>query len=417
MIKKFKFKLLTDIFISKICLVAIVFITDIALARILSVSDRGAVLAINSSVFFTASCITFGLEYGFLLIPELPSIRTIVKIYLKIIPYLLSVGIGVSYAISVRYGLTTYNMLFVMVLMCCEISTILILPCLLQYSSAISYGLIRVARRFLALTFILLIYNIFYQSLLTVTQCIFCFSLAWLIGLLSGCYILSKKISINDFNIDKGINYLNLVKPGSTVFLAKFCERFQTQVGLILLGFLGYSTAASLYAIGAQATEAAVFASGSISIGLLAKKGNRNILNKHEVVRIFWVIILLALLGVIFIWPFLHDLIVKIYGGHYDKSVPLVKMLAPALIIYSGYPLISTFLLRHGSKTLVVFANFFSIATNAATCFFAIFIMKISPPTAATMSLFLALSLNVVIVFLGSYKIFRQPVESIAQDH
>ena len=405
-----KFKLLTDIILSKLVLVVIVFLTDVALAHIMTVSDRGNLLAINSSIFFCASCITFGLEYGFLLKPELPPLQSITKIYIKISPYLLFAGIAISCILSIRYDLNAYNTLFVMLLMSCEIATILILPCLLQYRSALSYGFIRVARRFLALAFILLTFIMLRYSFITVGQGIFFFALAWLIGILSGVYLLvqSKQFK-NDAN-QKGIDYLVLVKPGSTVFMAKFCERFQTQVGLILLGLLGHSSAASLYAIGAQATEVAVFASGSISIGLLAKKGNQNILNKREVVHIFLGIIFLAIMGVSVVWPFLSDLIIGIYGSNYEESVYLVKLLAPALIIYSGYPLISTFLLRSGNKTLVVFANLFSIAANASICFLTITVLHISPTKAATISLLIALCLNLLIVFLGSYKTFREPL-------
>ena len=397
-----KYRIILNIFLSKIALVVIVLLTDIALARIMSVSDRGAILSLNSTIFFLASCITFGLEYGFLIVPNLPSLESVLRVYLKAIPKLFFCGIFISLFVAYRYKLGVAETIFISLLMLCEILSILVLPCILQYRSATNYGLIRVARRLLALIIMIFVFLMMNRSNISLQISIICFAVAWSTTLLYALFIIRSSIPHSSLSTKgNNLSYRKLIQPGSAIFLAKFCERFQTQVGLIILGFFGFKSSASLFAIGAQATEVAVFASGSISIGLLAKKGSDNILKKNEVKRVLLCIFVLAFLGTVLIWPFLLPIILGLYGNNYAESASLVKIIAPILIFYSGYPLVSTYLLRRNMKRLVLFGNLTSTMANIAYCVVAIRVFDMSPHMAATQSLFFALSLNLAIVVFG----------------
>ena len=396
-----RIRMLFGILGSRIILALVIFLTDIALARVMTVSDRGMLLALQSSILLFGSWPTLGLEYGFMFAEHLPGLRSIIQSYKKIIPILFITGITLSILLGYRYKLDLVGSVSVSLIMISEILTILALPLLLQYKNVTSYGLARIWRRGMVLCLMLGAYLFLDRQKVPVNIALMIVASGWISALLYAltCIRSATKRDMNCVQQVPGL--LKTWIKGASMFIAKNCERFQTQVGLLILGLLGFPREAAFFAIGSQAIDLAIFASGSLSIGLLTKSGNKNLVTKDDVIKLVGIINTGALLGIVCIWVFLERILVMLYGQAYGVAAELIKILSPALVIYSGCPLVSTFLLRQGRRRLTILGSTVALATNILSCIILVKTRALDAATGCTVSLLFGLTLNMLIVGVG----------------
>ncbi len=391
---------LTEILGSRVLIVLFAALTDILISRVMTIPDRGAFSALQGSILLLAGLCTCGLEYGFMLTPELPDLSRLMRRYLRALPMLATLTVALIVGFFLRYELDVFELLAVAVITVAEVATIMLLPLILQYRSAGRFGLVRILRRGLLFLGLFVAFPLLPQKLITLPVALGLNALAWVIA--AGLAIISVKDGLG-LGAAKAIPPLaGLWRKGAGVFFAKYAERAHSRVGLLVLGFFGMPEHAAYFAVGALAVELSIFIAGSLSIAVITRRGDSALLEGRSLLVVG---VLIAIFNVIVgatVWLLARPAIHLIYGVAYDPVVPLVRLLMPALVVYGAYPLLSTHLLKLCRTKLVLLGNYLALAANFGYLVFSMVTGQANAAMAAVHALLLGLLLNVLIVGLGS---------------
>lgn len=390
---------LAEILGSRVLIVLFAACTDVVIARAMAISDRGAFSALQGSLLLLAGLCTLGLEYGFMLAPNLPSPKKLLRCYLRALPVLLVFGAALIVAMVLRYRLGPLAAVATAVIGLAEIVTIVYLPLLLQYHGSARFGLVRVLRRGLLCAALGIAFIALKPQLVSLSLALVLHAGSWLAA--ASYAVISLRRVLGSGPSAEPPSLVSLWRAGAGIFFAKYAERAQSRVGLLLLGLAGLVDQAAFFAVAALTVDLSIFVAGSLSIAVITRREDSALLGGRMLLGVGIGVMLLNVVIGALVWFFAAPVIAMIYGEAYLPVVVLVRWLMPALVVYGAYPLLSTHLLKLGQSRLVLVANYAALGANVA--YAAIRLPAAGPSGAlvAVQALLIGLAVNVIVVLVA----------------
>lgn len=393
---------LAEILGSRVLIVVFAAVTDVLVARVMTLESRGLFSSLQGSILLLAGLCTLGLEYGFLLTPDLPGLRPLLARYRRSAAVLVPLGAVLTAGFIWRYHLGLWQGVAAGLITAAEIFTILLLPLILQYRGSGSFGFVRILRRGLLFAGVGALALLPGFTPVSLEAALAMHALAWLIAAGFAAYYVARSVSGGGEATPPRL--LTLWRHGANVFLAKYAERAHSKVGLLVLGMAGAAEAAAFFAVASLAVDLSIFIAGSLSIAVITRRDEGALLGGRELRLVSLAVIAMNLVVGVAIWFLTAPLVARIYGDAYLPVVPLVKLLVPGLVLYGAYPLYSTHLLKVRRTRLVLVGNFSALALNLAIGVLLMALGRTSPAQAVSIGLLAGLLVNVFSVGSASLR-------------
>lgn len=307
------------------------------------------------------SLCTFGLEFGFMLAAQPPKLSSLLQRYKQAAMIITPFTVVLALILSWHYTLESFDTIAIIIIAVAEVLTIIFLPVNLQYRSVVRFGFIRISRRAILFFFILFLSLIISSGQISLSFGLQIHAFAWLF---SAIFSIAGIKGLKNRGGEEAEKLTVLWIKGAGIFFAKYAERAQPRIGLIILGMANMAKEAAYFAVASLVIDLSIFISSSVSIGILTKQGGVSLIAGKMLLRICLIVIAMNCAVGVAIWFFIEPVLIFIYGDLYLPVANIVRILTPILAVYGAYPLLSMYLIKINQTKSVIFGNYLALILN-----------------------------------------------------
>lgn len=357
---------------NRLAVIGVIFLTDIALARVFGPNGKGVYNYFVATVITAGTFLSFGLNYAYLNLTrsrkeyELYAFRFLsflilaissIPLFLAVWPGYAQLDVGMSGLSSFMWGFAIFS----------ETLVAYILIILLRHHGPVWYSSARLLRRtalFLSVSILPFIVGHrlgLRYSLLTVVFS--AFSLYVIAGFL--CYKALHRENPQRPSMNQIAHH---IRYGFTVYLTKLADRFLYRAGLIILGLFEGPASVGVFAVTMGMADILLVLSNSTGLSILADRAKVDLSEEgsSHIIQVFRVSLIIGVLASMAIAATGYFVITLLFGAPFLGAYGPLLVLLPTIPLHSLYVMISNTLQATGQGSTAIRIGAIGCTTNIA---------------------------------------------------